>query len=121
MTHLFAEAGIIAMAAFISPFRKDRHQVRELMPEGEFIEVYCKCSLQTCEARDVKGLYAKARAGVIKNYTGISSPYEEPESPEIVVYTDAQTLDESVETILSYLRDHSLIRKLSEAHDSVQA
>ncbi len=121
MTHLFAEAGIIAMAAFISPFRKDRRQVRELMPEGEFIEVYCRCSLQTCEERDVKGLYAKARAGIIKNYTGISSPYEEPDSPEIMVDTDAQTLEESVDTILSYLRDHSLIIRLSEAQDSAQA
>ncbi len=113
MTHLFAEAGIIAMAAFISAFRRDRRQVRALMPEGDFIEVYCQCSLQTCEARDVKGLYAKARAGIIKNYTGISSPYEEPESPEIMVDTDTQTLEESVEIIISYLRERDFIRNKS--------
>ena len=81
MTHLFVQAGGIAMTAFISPFRSERKRVRDLFKPGEFIEVYCDCSLDTCEQRDVKGLYAKARAGLIPNYTGISSPYEKPESP----------------------------------------
>src|SRR5210317_854612 len=79
MTKLFLEAGIISITAFISPFKGDREHVRSLVPHGDFFEVYCECSLEICEARDVKGLYAKARAGEIKNYTGISSPYEPPE------------------------------------------
>ena len=95
MTRLFVEAGTIALTAFISPFHQDRAKVRELMPEGDFIEVYCDCSLEVCETRDVKGLYAKARAGLIKNYTGISSPYEVPEAPEITVHTDSQSIAES--------------------------
>jgi len=109
MSRLFIEAGTIALTAFISPFRQDRAKVRELMPEGDFIEVYCDCSLEVCETRDVKGLYAKARAGLIKNYTGISSPYEEPEAAEINVPTDSQSIADSAETVLSYLRDRGLI------------
>ncbi|HDK37680.1 MAG TPA: adenylyl-sulfate kinase [Thiolapillus brandeum] len=109
MTHLFVEAGVIAMTAFISPFRAERQRVRDLFNPGEFIEVYCECSLETCEERDVKGLYAKARAGLIPNYTGISSPYEAPEAPEIAVNTDTQTLQKSVEQVLNYLRDRKLI------------
>lgn len=109
MSRLFIEAGIIALTAFISPFRADRRKVRDLMPEGDFIEVYCDCSLETCEGRDVKGLYQKARAGIIKNYTGISSPYETPEHAEIVVDTDALSVDESADLILGYLRDNGYI------------
>jgi adenylylsulfate kinase len=82
---LMMEAGVIAMTAFISPFRSDREAVRKLMPHGDFLEIYCKASLATCESRDVKGLYKKARAGEIKNYTGIDSPYEAPEKPELVI------------------------------------
>ncbi|MEJ2529629.1 MAG: adenylyl-sulfate kinase, partial [Gammaproteobacteria bacterium] len=84
-------------------------RVRDLMPEGDFIEVYCDCSLDTCEKRDVKGLYKKARAGIIKNYTGISSPYEEPEWAEIVVDTDKLSVEESADLIMQYLRDHGYI------------
>ena len=109
MTNLFVQAGVIAMTAFISPFRSERNRVRELFEPGEFIEVYCNCGLETCEERDVKGLYAKARAGLIPNYTGISSPYEVPESAEIVVNTDSETLDESVGTVLDYLRRQRFI------------
>jgi adenylylsulfate kinase len=109
MTKLFMEAGVIAMTAFISPFREDRQRVRALMPAGDFIEVYCRCSLEVCEGRDVKGLYAKARAGLIPNYTGISSPYEEPENAEIVVDTDTLSLDESAEMIVSYLIDQGYL------------
>jgi adenylylsulfate kinase len=109
MTKLFMEAGVIAMTAFISPFREDRRRVRDLMPEGDFIEVFCRCSLEVCEGRDVKGLYAKARAGLIQNYTGISSPYEEPENAEIVVDTDQLSLEESVQAVLSYLRRQGYI------------
>ena len=109
MTNLFVQAGVIAMTAFISPFRSERNRVRELFEPGEFIEVYCNCSLKTCEDRDVKGLYAKARAGLIPNYTGISSPYEAPDSAEILVNTDRETLDESVGTVLDYLRQQQFI------------
>ncbi len=109
MSRLFIEAGIIALTAFISPFRSDRRKVRDLMPEGDFIEVYCDCSLDTCEQRDVKGLYKKARAGIIKNYTGISSPYEEPELAEIVVNTDSLSVEESADLIMQYLRDNGYI------------
>ncbi len=109
MTKLFVEAGVIAMTAFISPFRAERQMVRSLFQPGEFIEIYCDCSLETCEARDVKGLYAKARAGLIPNYTGISSPYEEPLSPEIRIRTDKETLEDSVDAVLNYLKDRRLI------------
>ena len=84
---LMTEAGIITLTAFISPFKADREMVRSLFPHGEFIEVYCNASLEVCESRDVKGLYKKARAGEIKNYTGIDSPYEAPVNPEIIIDT----------------------------------
>ncbi len=109
MTKLFVEAGVIAMTAFISPFRAERQMVRSLFQPGEFIEIYCDCSLETCEERDVKGLYAKARAGLIPNYTGISSPYEEPQSPEIRIRTDKETLEDSVDAVLNYLKDRRLV------------
>jgi len=101
---LMMEAGVIAMTAFISPFRADREAVRNLMPHGDFFEVYCKAALETCEARDVKGLYKKARAGEIKNYTGIDSPYEAPEKPELVVDTDALSIEQSVGEVLKLLQ-----------------
>jgi adenylylsulfate kinase len=101
---LMMEAGVIAMTAFISPFRADREAVRNLMPHGDFFEVYCKAALETCEARDVKGLYKKARAGEIKNYTGIDSPYEAPEKSELVVDTDALSIEQSVNEVLKLLQ-----------------
>jgi adenylylsulfate kinase len=101
---LMMEAGVIAMTAFISPFRADREAVRNLMPHGDFFEVHCKAALETCEARDVKGLYKKARAGEIKNYTGIDSPYEAPEKPELVVDTDALSIEQSVNEVLKLLQ-----------------
>jgi adenylylsulfate kinase len=109
---LMMEAGVIAMTAFISPFRADRKAVRNLMPHGDFFEVYCKAALETCEARDVKGLYKKARAGEIKNYTGIDSPYEAPEKPELVVDTDALSIEQSVNEVLKLLQARG---KLPEA------
>jgi adenylylsulfate kinase len=101
---LVMEAGVIAMTAFISPFRADREAVRNLMPYGDFFEVYCKAALETCEARDVKGLYKKARTGEIKNYTGIDSPYEAPEKPELIIDTDALSIEQSVNEILKLLQ-----------------
>ena len=106
---LMMEAGVITLTAFISPFRADRSIARQLTPEGDFLAIYCKASLATCEARDPKGLYKKARAGLIKNYTGIDSPYEEPETPDLVVDTDQQTLAQSVESVLALLRERRIL------------
>lgn len=105
MTKLFLEAGVIPLAAFISPFRRDRERVRSLVPKGDFVEIYCKCDLEVCESRDVKGIYKRARAGEIKDFTGISSPYEEPENPELIIETNKLSLDESVEKVLGLLRE----------------
>ncbi len=109
MSKLFLEAGVIALTAFISPLREDRERVRSLVPHGDFLEVYCRCGIETCEARDVKGLYKKARAGEIKEFTGISSPYEEPENAEIVVDTDKLSLEESVALVISHLCERGIV------------
>ena len=109
MCKLFIEAGVIAMTAFISPFRADRRKVRDLVPEGDFIEVYCQCSVDVCESRDVKGLYRRAKAGEIKDFTGISSPYEEPEQPEITIDTDRESLEDSVDIIFAYLKQQGYL------------
>ena len=106
---LFVDAGIVILTAFISPYKKDREFVRNLVEKGEFIEVYVKCPLEICEQRDVKGLYKKARGGIIKNFTGIDDPYEEPENPEIVVETDKETIEESVNKIISYLKENKYL------------
>jgi len=103
---LFVDAGILVITAFISPYLKDRKMVRDIMQEGEFVEVFVKCSLEVCEERDPKGLYIKARKGIIKNFTGIDDPYEEPENPELVVETDNLTIEESVDKIWAYLKDN---------------
>jgi adenylylsulfate kinase len=108
---LMMEAGVIAMTAFISPFRADREAVRKLMPHGDFIEIYCKARLETCEARDVKGLYKKARAGEIKNYTGIDSPYEAPDTPELIVDTDILNIEQSVDAVLELLQERGKLPK----------
>ncbi len=106
---LFTDGGVLALTAFISPFRSDRDAVRDLVPEGDFIEVFCKCSLDVCEERDPKGLYKKARAGEIPEFTGISSPYEEPNNPEVTVETDKQSLEDSVQQVLTVLRERGII------------
>ena len=102
---LFVDAGVITLTAFVSPFRADRDKARALVADGDFIEVYCAADLAVCEDRDPKGLYAKARAGVIKEFTGISSPYEAPEAPELRVDTGSQSLEESVASVLSLLEE----------------
>jgi adenylylsulfate kinase len=109
MGKLFLEAGSIALTAFISPFRSDREKVRSLVPHGDFLEIYCRCSLAVCEERDVKGVYKRARAGEIKNFTGISSPYEEPEAPELVLDTGYLSLDESVTRVIGLLQERGII------------
>lgn len=103
LAKLFIDAGVIALTAFISPFQADRQQARELVPDGDFIEIHVKCPLEVCETRDPKGLYKKARAGLIKGYTGISSPYEIPENPEIVIDTSIRDIDQCVMQIIDYL------------------
>ncbi|MEJ2346488.1 MAG: adenylyl-sulfate kinase [Gammaproteobacteria bacterium] len=104
MVKLFLEAGVVSLTAFISPFADDRERVRTLVPHGDFIEIYCRCPIEVCEERDVKGLYRRARAGEIPEFTGISSPYEEPLNPELVVDTAGQPLDACVTQVLDLLR-----------------
>ena len=106
---LMMEAGVIAMTAFIGPFKEDRNIVRQLLPHGDFIEIYCKASLEVCESRDVKGLYKLARAGKIKNYTGIDSPYEAPDNPELVINTESELLEESVAKVIDFLKCKGII------------
>ncbi len=103
VARLFADAGLIAITSFISPYRADRDAVRELVAAGDFVEVYVDASIDTCESRDVKGLYAKARAGEIPEFTGISAPYEAPERPELVLDTNRQSVEESVGRLVGYL------------------
>jgi adenylylsulfate kinase len=108
---LFLDAGVIVLTAFISPYRADRERARERVAAGDFIEVYCRCALEVCEKRDVKGLYQRAKAGEIKEFTGISAPYEEPVAPEIVIDTDKYSVRECVNTIMQYLIDHGVLPK----------
>ena len=110
MSKLFTEAGVIALTAFISPFRADRNRVRGLVDKGAFIEIYCSAPLEVCEQRDVKGLYAKARAGKIPDFTGISSPYEPPLNPELIIDTANLALEKCVDQVVSYLKEHQVIR-----------
>jgi len=109
MSKLFVEAGVITLAAFISPLKEDREKVRNLMPQGDFLEVFVDCSIEVCEKRDVKGIYKRARAGEILNFTGISSPYETPDDAELVVKTDSKTLEESVDEVMKMLIDRGVI------------
>ena len=106
---LFVDAGVVVLTAFVSPFQADRDRVRALVPEGDFIEVHCAANLAACETRDTKGLYAKARAGVIKEFTGISSPYEEPEQPELRVETGSQSLEDCVGQVIAHLQEQGII------------
>lgn len=106
---LFLEAGVIVLTAFISPFRADRELARSLVPHGEFLEIFTDASLEVCETRDVKGLYAKARAGIIPQFTGISSPYEEPESPELRVETGALDLETCARQVVEMLCDRGIV------------
>lgn len=106
---LFADAGLIVTTSFISPYKNDRNLVRALVPAGEFIEIYVKCDLKTCEKRDPKGLYKKARAGKIPEFTGISAPYEEPDNPELVIETNKNSVEQSVQIIWDYLKAQKIL------------
>ena len=111
LAKLMLEAGVITLTAFISPFREDRDRVRSLYPHGDFLEIYCNSPLEVCEQRDVKGHYKRARAGEISNFTGISSPYEEPFDPELEVDTGNTSLAESVEMVLEMLAMRGIIKR----------
>jgi adenylylsulfate kinase len=112
---LFVDAGIIVLTAFISPYKKDRATVRDLVGVDEFVEIYVKCPLEICEQRDVKGLYEKARVGIIKQFTGIDDPYEEPENPEIVIETDKMSIEQCVEEILKFLETKKLVYRVQNS------
>lgn len=109
VSKLFADAGVIAMTAFISPYRADRDKARELVQDGRFIEVFVKVPLDVAESRDPKGLYKKARAGEIKEFTGIDAPYEEPENAELTIDTSKHDLEQSAEMVLDFLRKRNFI------------
>ncbi|NNL99977.1 MAG: adenylyl-sulfate kinase [Gammaproteobacteria bacterium] len=109
VARLMADGGLITSTAFISPYRADRDNVRELMDEGDYIEIYVKASLDTCETRDPKGLYKKARAGEIKGFTGIDDPYEEPEKAEIVLDSDSKGIEALADEVIAYLEDRGII------------
>ena len=105
---LMLEAGIITLTAFISPFIQDRNLARSLIPDKDFIEIYCSCDLAICEQRDIKGLYLKARHGEIKDFTGISSPYEVPDKPELIINTGTNTLQNCVDQVLALLSERGI-------------
>ncbi|MFP4622309.1 MAG: adenylyl-sulfate kinase [Bacteroidales bacterium] len=109
VAHLFAEAGVIAITSFISPYKKDRDRARNLNEKGDFIEVHVTAPLSICEERDPKGLYKKARNGTIPEFTGISAPYEEPENPEITIETDKLNVQQSVDKIIDYFKKNGVL------------
>lgn len=106
---LFCEANVVTLTAFISPYKADRDLARKLVPEGQFFEIYCGASVEECEQRDPKGLYKKARAGEIPEFTGISAPYEAPEKPELVLQTGKESLEQSTQKVLQLLQEKGII------------
>jgi adenylylsulfate kinase len=100
---LFLDAGLVVLCAFVSPFKKDRERVRKIVGEENFIEIYCRCPVEVCKTRDLKGFYQKAERGEIKNYTGISAPYEEPETPDLILDTHILSVEESVERVFNFV------------------
>ncbi len=109
MAKLLTEAGVITLTAFISPFRADRLRARELFAPEDFVEAYCRCPLEVCEGRDVKGMYRRARAGEIPDFTGISSPYEEPLTPDLTVDTGRLSLEQCVDQVIACLKDRGVL------------
>lgn len=112
LAKLILESGVITLTAFISPFASERDLARKLVPHGDFIEIFCNSSVEVCESRDVKGLYKKARDGEIKEFTGISSPYEEPKKPELVIDTGNDELQDCVKQVITLMEDRGLIASL---------
>jgi adenylylsulfate kinase len=109
VSKLFADSATIVSAAFISPYKADRDLVRSLVPEGEFVEILVQASLETCESRDPKGLYKKARQGEIKDFSGISAPYEAPEKPELVLHSDTKGVEELAREVIDYLKSTGIV------------
>ncbi|MBI5101379.1 MAG: adenylyl-sulfate kinase [Nitrospirae bacterium] len=109
LAKLFVDAGVLVLTAFISPFREDRDYIRSRFETDDYLEIYMRCPLAICETRDPKGLYKKARAGEIRDYTGISSPYEEPETPDLIIDSDVMGLDESIDGVLDLLKNRRFI------------
>lgn len=121
LAKLMLEAGVITLTAFISPFRAERELARRLVADGDFIEIYCNCSLDVCESRDVKGLYQKARQGQIPHFTGISSPYQPPDHPELIVNTDQAELEACVEQVMRVLVARGVVAaECNEAGDALR-
>ena len=112
LSALFVDAGMLVLAAFISPFRAERQMIRELVVPGEFVEIYVATPLSTCELRDPKGLYKKARAGEIRNFTGIDSDYEAPSDPELLIDTSVLNLDEAVMKIIAFLKSRGILKEV---------
>lgn len=110
VSKLFIDAGILLLASFISPYKKDRDYVKEKIGIENYIEVYVKCPVEVCERRDPKGMYKKAKAGIIKEYTGVSAPYEEPESPDLIIESDKISVEEAVQKVLNYLTERGWIK-----------
>lgn len=111
MTRLFIDAGIIAITAFISPYREDRRSVCRLTGKDQFLEIYVKCPIEVCEARDPKGMYQKAKKGDIKNFTGISAPYEPPEDPDLTIESNKEDIEPSVKKVIQLLEQRKIILK----------
>lgn len=109
VARLLVDAGLIVLTAFISPLKADRDRVRSMLEPHEFLEVYCRCPIEVCETRDVKGLYRRARAGEIPDFTGVSSPYEQPEQAELVLDTHLLGIEESVDRVIALLRERGIV------------
>lgn len=109
MARLFVDAGIIAITAFISPYRKDRDKIKDLVGKSRFYEIYVDCPIEVCAARDKKGIYEKAKAGIIKDFTGISAPYEAPENPDMVIYSDKTDAKVAADQVMILLRENRII------------
>jgi len=109
VTKLFVDAGIIVLCAFVSPYKKDRQKIRTLFADGQFLEIYVHCPPEICTKRDKKGIYAKAKAGVIKEFTGISAPYEPPENPDLVIHSHRQNATEAAKHIIFSLKQRKII------------
>jgi adenylylsulfate kinase len=114
MTKLFVDAGIIVLTAFISPYRQDRGKIRALFAESRFLEIHVDCSSEVCATRDQKGIYDKAKAGIIKNFTGVSAPYEVPKKPELVIQSEKETAPEAAKRVLDLLEQHQIVRSTLE-------
>ena len=111
VTKLFVEAGALVLTAFVSPFRRDRERARGLLLHGDFLEIYCHCPMEVCESRDPKGHYRRAREGKIKDFTGVSAPYEVPADSELVLHTAELSIEQSVEKVLMLLHDRGIVSR----------